>query len=153
MSCTDDVCRPGSSRAVAGCVHIPRDERCGEGSALSCAVAVCVGHETEAELDRATGCGLAYTTTCPARQICGPSGHCMAAPTRAPDAPCPDDTNPCTDALVCELAADGTGVGTCVPLPVDDACTGVSTCGTYCSASGCAVRTDGGGACVDASAL
>jgi hypothetical protein len=150
LSCTDGLCRPGAPRAIDGCVQVPHDDRCrsGAGGPLSCAVAVCAAGEDDAVIDPVTGCGRTYAP-CPLDQVCSASGTCMVAPPCGVGVPCPDDGNPCNGTLACRITVGAVGV--CVPVePAGSECSGVSACGTYCTSSGCARRTNSGGACVDA---
>lgn len=139
-SCTIDVCHvatgPGDR---SGCRHIPDDGACGSGPSTDCAQRVCVAGEPGAIVETSTGCGLTYLPyACAPGTYCTPAGRCVPLPTCSLGTPCPAAGSPCLDPLVC--------VGSrCQPLDLGllDPCDATSTCGTYCSTTGCALRTLG----------
>lgn len=138
-SCTFERCEAsGIGGTFAGCRHLRNDAACAApGMIFGCAMAVCAGGEPGAIVSPETGCGLTYQPrVCGAGSICSLEGQCVTAPSCSASFPCPIDGNICNGVLVCLSGRCGpgtTGGGTCgTSLP----------CATYCTATGCALRTD-----------
>lgn len=141
-SCTTERCGLTSSSGVdRGCVHLRNDAMCNTAAGgFECAIGVCAGGEPHAVVDPVTGCGLSYE---PNRcglfggTICTARGSCETGPSCSLGMPCPDDGVVCNGGLRCVL-------GACRQSPDLglDACLGTPICQTYCSTTGCAVRTD-----------
>lgn len=138
FSCTQERCNAAfGSGGPLGCTTVRDDAACAPSTSLGCAIGVCAGGEPGAIVSPTTGCGLTYEPRrCGLLGVCAVSGQCQLAPTCLLTRDCPDDGNACNGALECRL-------GTCQPVDIGATeCAGSPACATYCSTSGCALRTD-----------
>ena len=132
FDCTDGLCRPGPGTGTSGCVHIPHDELCPTSGGLECAVSVCAAGEAGAVVDSRSGCGLTYGP-CSLGGLCDTDGHCTAAARCGLMLPECDDGNPCNGVESCIAGF----CGVVAPLECDLG----GLCRSYCTTTGCGVRT------------